>query len=435
MTRLTICSERADEPRRHRVSSATSSAPSRSPGSEEAVVERIRKEMQKLDYDEVMIDGFGNILGRIGTGKHHVAIDSHIDTVDVGDPSLWKVDPFAAEMKDGIIYGRGASDQKGGMAAATYAGHLIKKLGLAPDFTVWVVGSVFEEDCDGLCWQYILKNKVIEPDAVIITEPTNLQVYRGHRGRMEIEVTTRGLSCHGSAPERGVNAVYKMAPIVEGIEKLHPHAQARRLPRQGQRHHLARSAPPRRRCARSPTPAPSTSTAASPRARTRRSPWREVREVAGPEAEMKVLEFDTPELEEVRLPDQEVLPDLAARGEPSALPARARDARSMFGKKAEAGKWVFSTNGIATMGMFGIPTVGFGPANEQYAHSPNDQCPAEHIPQAVTFYAHLLNRAGRSSRSRSVCAGHHGRGRDCGRLRLCTFALVSSSRRVFAVDI
>ena len=84
----------------------------------------------------------------------------------------------------------------------------------------WVTGKVIEEDCDGLCWQYILKEGVLKPEVVVITEPTNLGVYRGHRGRMEMEVRTQGLSCHGSAPEREVNAVHKMAPIIADIERL-----------------------------------------------------------------------------------------------------------------------------------------------------------------------------------------------------------------------
>jgi putative selenium metabolism hydrolase len=362
-------------------------------GQEEAVVLRIKKEMEKLGYDDIVIDGFGNILGRIGHGKHHVAIDSHIDTVDVGDPSLWKVDPFAAVMKDGVIYGRGASDQKGGMAAATYAGHLIKKLGLSTEFTVWVVGSVFEEDCDGLCWQYILKNKVIEPAAVIITEPTNLQVYRGHRGRMEISVTTRGLSCHGSAPERGVNAVYKMAPIVSGIEKLHPTLKHNDFLGKG-----SVTISDIRSTSPSLCAVADSCTIHLDRRLTKGEDEElavsEVRKVAGPEAEIKVLEFDSPSWKKCVFPTKKYYPTWLLEETHPLCRLALETHGEQFGKKAEAGKWVFSTNGIATMGMHGIPTVGFGPANEQYAHSPNDQCPAEHIPQAVTFYTHLLNRAG-----------------------------------------
>jgi len=361
-------------------------------GREQAVVERIKQEMEKLGFDEVIIDGFGNILGRIGNGKHHVAIDSHIDTVEVGDATLWKRDPFAAEMKDGVIYGRGASDQKGGMAAATYAGHLIKKLGLAPDFTVWVVGSVFEEDCDGLCWQYILKNKVIEPVAVIITEPTNLEVYRGHRGRMEITVTTRGVSCHGSAPERGVNAIYKMAPIVEAIEKLHPTLKDDAFLGKG-----SVTIADIRSTSPSMCAVADSSTIQLDRRLTKGEDQAlavaQVQKAAGNDAEVKVLDFAEPSWKGCVFPTKKYYPTWVLEEQHPLCKLALATHEEQFGKKATAGKWVFSTNGIATMGMYGIPTVGFGPAHEQHAHSPNDQCPADHIPQAVTFYTHLLNRA------------------------------------------
>jgi putative selenium metabolism hydrolase len=189
---------------------------------EREVVLRIKEEMEKVGFDEVRIDEMGNVLGRIGSGKTVIAMDAHIDTVGVGDPKAWKHDPFEGKYEDGIIYGRGASDQEGGMVSMVYAGKVIKDLGLEDDYTLWVTGTVQEEDCDGQCWQYILKEKVIDPqpECVVITEPTNLNIYRGHRGRMEMSVTTRGVSCHGSAPERGVNAVYMMAKIANEIEKL-----------------------------------------------------------------------------------------------------------------------------------------------------------------------------------------------------------------------
>src|SRR5581483_73233 len=187
---------------------------------EGAVVRRIADEMTAAGFDEIKIDGLGNILGRVGSGRTVVAIDGHVDTVGVGDPSTWTRDPYRGELKDGIVFGRGAGDQEGGVAAAVYGARILRELGLDEDVQVWVTGTVMEEDCDGLCWQYILREHVLAPDVVVITEPTNLAVYRGHRGRMELEVRTQGLSCHGSAPERGVNAVYKMAPIVSDIERL-----------------------------------------------------------------------------------------------------------------------------------------------------------------------------------------------------------------------
>jgi len=187
---------------------------------EAAVIDRIQQEMIRVGFDEVKTDGFGNVMGRVGHGPRQIAFDAHIDTVDVGNPELWKTKPFEPVELDGVIYGRGASDQKAGMAAMVYAARVIKELGLAPEFSVWMVGSVQEEDCDGLCWQYILREKVLDPEVVVLTEPTNLNIYRGHRGRMELEVETSGLSCHGSDPTRGDNAVTKMGPIIAEIDEL-----------------------------------------------------------------------------------------------------------------------------------------------------------------------------------------------------------------------
>jgi putative selenium metabolism hydrolase len=194
---------------------------------EGAVIKRIYDEMLKLGYDEVKIDPMGNVLGRIGNGPKVIALDGHVDTVDIGDLSLWDREPRSGDVEDGILYGRGASDMKGGVASSVYAGGLIKKRGIPDNVTLWVTGTVQEEDCDGLCWQYIVNEDGLRPDLVVITEPTSLRIYRGHRGRMELEVHTSGISCHGSAPERGDNAVYKMAGIIADIEKLNERLEPR----------------------------------------------------------------------------------------------------------------------------------------------------------------------------------------------------------------
>src|ERR1039458_195814 len=184
------------------------------------VIQRIKQEMERVGFDEIRIDAMGNLLGRIGSGKHVIMMDAHIDTVGIGDPKEWAWDPYKGKVEDGYVYGRGAGDQRAGMACMVYAAKIIKDLGLAGDYTLWVVGSVQEEDCDGLAWLYILKEDGIRPDCVLLTEPTNLRVYRGQRGRVEIEVYFRGRSCHASAPERGDNPIYKMVPLVREIEAL-----------------------------------------------------------------------------------------------------------------------------------------------------------------------------------------------------------------------
>ncbi|MCK7522932.1 MAG: M20/M25/M40 family metallo-hydrolase [Ignavibacteriales bacterium] len=149
---------------------------------EGAVVKKLKEMMADAGFDEIKIDGLGNIIGRLGSGKKIIAIDGHIDTVDIGNIQNWTFDPLGGEIKDGFVHGRGSVDQKGGPIAAITAAKILREIGLPKDVTLYVTGTVIEEDCDGLCWKYIIEEDKIKPDCVIVTEPTNLNIYRGHRG-------------------------------------------------------------------------------------------------------------------------------------------------------------------------------------------------------------------------------------------------------------
>src|SRR5918995_645299 len=188
---------------------------------EKDVAERIVAEMRKLDYDDAFIDPMGNAIGRIGNGSTNLVLDAHMDTVGIGDRGAWPHDPFEGKLEDEIVFGRGASDNKGAVAAEVYGGRLIADRGLdGADVTVYVVGTVMEEDCDGLALGYVLTETLPGVHAVVLGECTGLAVYRGHRGRMEISGTTKGVSPHASAPDRGENAVTAMAPIIIQITEL-----------------------------------------------------------------------------------------------------------------------------------------------------------------------------------------------------------------------
>jgi putative selenium metabolism hydrolase len=364
--------------------------PSESAG-ERPVIERVRAEMEAVGFDEIKIDGMGNILGRVGSGKTVIALDAHLDTVGVGDPSTWTRDPYRGELTDGVIYGRGAGDQEAGMAAALYGARIVKELGLGGDSQVWVTGTVMEEDCDGLCWQYILREKVLQPDVVVITEPTKLGVYRGHRGRMEIEVRTQGLSCHGSAPERGVNAVYKMAPIIADIERLNEQLAATADPFLGKGTVTISEI-------RSTSPSlcavADSSTIHLDRRLTHGETWEgavaqieALDSVKRAAATVTVLEYARPSYTGLTYPTKKFYPTWLMAEDHPAVAAGARAAEQAIGRRPVVGKWGFSTNGIATCGMFGVPTIGFGPGDEVWAHSPDDQCPVEHLTLAARFYA------------------------------------------------
>ncbi len=188
---------------------------------EKAHIQRIAEEMRSLGFDKVEIDPQGNVLGYMGTGEKIIGFDAHIDTVGIGNIENWTFDPYEGYENDEEIGGRGVSDQCGGIVSAVYGAKIMKDLGLLSDkYTVLVTGTVQEEDCDGLCWQYIINEDKVRPEFVVSTEPTDGGIYRGQRGRMEIRVDVKGVSCHGSAPERGDNAIYKMADILQDIRAL-----------------------------------------------------------------------------------------------------------------------------------------------------------------------------------------------------------------------
>lgn len=362
----------------------------RSVSSQEAqVIERIKLEMELCGYDEVTIDPMGNILGRIGHGKRIIAFDAHVDTVDVGNPANWTIDPFKGDERDGIIYGRGACDMKGAMASIVYGGKIIKTLGLENDYTLYVVGSVQEEDCDGLCWQYIINEDKVRPELVVIAEPTNLAVYRGHRGRMEIEVRTKGISCHGSAPERGVNAVYKMAPIVADIEQLNERLGGEPFLGKGTVTiaEIRSTSPSLCAVADSATIHLDRRLAATDTMESAVAEIEALPSVKLAGAEVVVLDYAVPSWRGLTYPTKKYYPTWLLPEDHPALNSGVAAFEGLFGEKPEVNRWVFSTNGVAVMGMHNIPCIGFGPGNEIYAHMATEQIPVEHLVKASAWYA------------------------------------------------
>lgn len=353
------------------------------------VIERIRREMQKAGFDEIRVDPMGNIFGRIGSGEKIVMMDSHTDTVGIGDRSEWAWDPYVGKVEDGYVYGRGACDQRAGMASLVYAGKLIKQLSLAGDYTFYAVGSVQEEDCDGLAWVYLLKEDGIRPDCVVITEPTNLGVYRGHRGRMEIEVHLRGRSCHASAPERGDNPIYKMAPLLREVEKLNQRLRADAFLGKGT---IAvteiRSVSPSL-CA---VPA-ACSIHLDRRLTSGETKERSVAEVRALldalrlDAEIEVLQYNRPSYTGLVYPMEKYYPTWVLEEVHPLVQAGVRTYEALHGKAPLVDKWTFSTNGVGSMGVMGVPTIGFGPGEEDVAHSVNERVSIRHLVEAAQFYA------------------------------------------------
>ena len=354
---------------------------------EGAVVKKLNEMMADAGFDEIKIDGLGNIIGRIGSGKKVIAIDGHIDTVDIGNIENWTFDPLGGEIKNGFVHGRGTVDQKGGPIAAIAAGKILKEIGLTNDVTFYVTGTVMEEDCDGLCWKYIIEEDKIKPDCVIVTEPTNLNIYRGHRGRMEIEVSFFGRSAHGSAPERGINAIYMASKAALEIEKLNERLAYDEFLGKG-------SVTISEFISGSPSQC-----AVADFAKIhldRRLTWGENKELAVKQVEkivkdmnakVEVLNYNEKAFTGKQYGMEKYYPTWKLEENHYVIEAGKKAYKELFNTDAIVDKWTFSTNGVTINGIYGIPVIGFGPGNEVLAHAPDEKVPIEHLVKASAFYA------------------------------------------------
>jgi len=360
------------------------------------VVKFMAEAMKKLGYDEVVIDGMGNLLGRIGNGPRVIAFDGHCDTVDIGDISLWdKCKPYPAviDQAAGKIYGRGCTDQKGGVASSIYGVAMLKQLGLVPDnLTIWVVASVQEEDCDGLCWQYIVKEGGLRPEFVCSTEPTSLQIYHGHRGRMEIEIETKGVSCHGSAPERGVNAVYKMAGIIKDIEALNERLPPVEPLGKGTVtiSEIRSTSPSLCAVADSCTIHLDRRLTTGENEETAIAELKALPSVQKANAIIRVLDYSVPSWTGLVYPTKKYYPTWIIPQDSPQVVSAVKGFKDALGEDPVVSHWIFSTNGVSICGMFGIPCIGFGPGHEKFAHFPNEEIDIEHLTRACAFYAALV---------------------------------------------
>ena len=389
---------------------------------EEGVVMCIKAEMEKLGYDKVEIDKLGNIIGWMGDGEKIIAIDSHIDTVGIGNINNWEHDPYEGYETDDIIYGRGASDQEGGMASAVYGGKIMKDLGLIPEgYKIMVVGSVQEEDCDGMCWQSIVNEYFDGPEDarskvefVISTEPTDGGIYRGHRGRMEIRVDVRGVSCHGSAPERGDNAIHKMAEILLNVRDLNENDAAddkeikglvKMLdPKYNPDHYEDARFLGRGTCTTSQIfyTSPSRCAVADSCAisidrrmtagETYLSCLKEIEDLPAcqkykDDVKVSMYMYDRPAWNGHVYETECFFPTWINKESAAHVQALIDAHHGLWGterlyvdevaKEKRIGrpltdKWTFSTNGVSIQGRYGIPCVGFGPGAESQAHAPNE---------------------------------------------------------------
>jgi putative selenium metabolism hydrolase len=347
--------------------------------------------MEDAGFDEAWIDGLGNVIGRIGSGEKVIAIDGHIDTVDVGNIDNWSFDPFGGEIKDGFVHGLGSADQTGGPAAFITAGKILKELGLINNATIYFVGSVMEEDCDGLCWKYIIEEDKIKPECVIVTEPTNLNIYRGHRGRMEIEVSFFGLSAHGAAPERGKNAIYMASKAALEIEKLNEKLAVDKFLGKGTVtiSEIVSSSPSL--CAVSDFCKFHLDRRLT-KGEDKNLALHQIEEIVkGMNAKVELLYYNGKAYTGLEYGMEKYFPTWSIEEDSPIIQKGVKAFEQLFNQKPLIDKWNFSTNGVVINGIYNIPVIGFGPGNENLAHAPDEKVPIDHLVKAAAFYAYYCS--------------------------------------------
>lgn len=356
------------------------------------VGKRIQEEMKKLGYDEIRYDKMGNTIGRIGNGKKVIVFDSHIDTVGIGDPASWQWDPFVGKVENGVLYARGACDEKNSTPGMIYGLAIARDLGLLDGWTAYYFGNM-EEWCDGIAPNtFVEVDPKVKPDFVVIGEPTKMLVYRGHKGRLEMKVTAKGKSAHAASNHLGDNAIYKLLPIIAGIRDLEP--------KLGDHEFLGHG-----KITVSDMHVKTPSINAVPDEAViyidRRMTFGETKEQVKKQVEdlipaefkdtvkLEELFYDEPSYTGFVFPVDKYFPAWAYE-ENHPLVQAGQKARQLIGlPEAKPGKWNFSTNGIYWAGKAGIPSIGFGPGDEETAHTVNDSVSLEDMVKATEFYAIL----------------------------------------------
>lgn len=358
------------------------------------VCERAAAEMQKLGFDKVWFDQMGNIVGKIGDGEKKLLYDSHLDTVGIGDPDEWEWDPFTGKVENGVFFARGACDEKNSSPGMIYGLAMARDLGLLDGVTGYYFGNM-EEWCDGIAPNtFVEVDPKVRPDFVVIGEPTKMRVYRGHKGRIEMKITASGRSAHAATHYLGDNAVYKMASIIAQIRDLD-----RRM-RFGMGMHpiqghpsiavtdvLARTA--------SLNAVPDQFTIYIDRRITSNEPHDEViAQVKGlipdylqDEIIVEELYYDAPSYTGFVFPVEKFYPAWLLDEEHPAVKAGQSTVKELWGEDRPLGTWDFSTNGTYWAGKAGIPSIGFGPGDEEHAHMMIEQVPLDDVVKSTEFYA------------------------------------------------
>lgn len=357
------------------------------------VGERAQAEMRRLGFEDVRYDRMGNTLGRIGNGPRILLYDSHIDTVGIGNADEWEWDPFAGKIEEGRLFARGACDEKGSTPGMIYGLALANRLGLLAGWTAYYFGNM-EEWCDGIAAHALVEHDGIRPDYVVIGEPTKMQVYRGHKGRVELQIVADGRSAHAASNHLGDNAIYKVLPMIQAISRLEPELGDDPFLGHGKitvtDMHVETP---------SINAVPNRATVYIDRRLTfgesAEGALQQIRDLVPPEklasgdVRVEMLHYAEPSYTGFVFPVDKYFPAWALDEDHPFVQAGLEAARRIGLPEHAAGKWNFSTNGIYWAGKAGIPSIGFGPGEEETAHTVHDSVLLDDVVKATEFYATL----------------------------------------------
>jgi putative selenium metabolism hydrolase len=354
-----------------------------------AVGERIAEEMTRLGFRHVWFDRQGNIVGEIGTGGKKLLYDSHIDTVGIGNIDEWEWDPFEGKEENGIFYARGACDEKGSTPGMVYGLAIAHELGLLEGYTAYYFGNMEEWD-DGVAPQVLVEHEGIRPDFVVIGEPTRMQVYRGHKGRVEMKVTAKGKSAHAASNFLGDNPIYKLVNIINFIRDMQPQMGNDSFLGVGRitvtDMHIDTP---------SINAVPAQATLYIDRRMTFGETWErcleQIHVLTGADDRdditVEILRDGISSYTGFKLVRDKIYPAWAMPEGDAYVQAGLDTVKVLWGGEPVTGKWEFSTNGTYWNGIAGIPSIGFGPGDEVHAHTVLDQVPLEDVVRSTAFYA------------------------------------------------
>jgi putative selenium metabolism hydrolase len=361
-------------------------------GEEDRVAARIAAALRRAGFCRVFTDRIGNVIGRMGKEQRPILLyNGHMDTVGVSDPAVWVHDPFGADIVNGVLYGRGACDMKGALTAMIWGAKLLRRAGVQLDGELVIAAVVQEEPCEGLAMKVLAEEEGLRPDWVVLGEATDLQISRGHRGRLELECVTHGRSCHAARPDLGDNAVYSAARLIFNLELLSEQLGYDAFLGSGSlsvTHVESRAS--------SHNAVPDYARFIIDRrltlGETEAKALAEVQGIIAREkvnAEVHVTEYEGTSYTGYRARQHNFYPAWALEAEHPLAQAAVRAVKGTLGYRPTIGQWSFATDGVYTMGIAGIPTIGFGPGKEEHAHTADEHIRLEDVFKATSVYAQL----------------------------------------------